>query len=349
MIETKNLTVDLGNFVLKDVSLQVQEGEYFIILGPTGAGKTVLIETIAGLYPVKSGQVWLDNQDITNLEPEKRGMSFVYQDHVLFPHLSVWENIVFGMKCRKKSKEEIRETANWIVDLLKISYLLKRRPDTLSGGEKQKVALARALIIQPRMMLLDEPLSALDPETKETVQRELRRIHDQLGLTIIHVTHDFEEAVSMGDRIAVIGEGEVIQIGTPQDVFRRPNSEFVARFAMARNITFANIQDGDDGCAFAYVDNTKFEVLTNFRGKHRLSLRPEDILVSTEPFKSSARNSFKGFITDVQDKGSILYLAIDIPPQVVCLVTRHSYEEMKLKKECEVYVTFKASAVHVFE
>ncbi len=348
MIEIKNLTVDLGDFVLKDASLKVEEGEYFIILGPTGAGKTVLLETIAGLYPAKSGQVFLDDQDITNLEPEKRGIAFVYQDHVLFPHLSVWNNIVFGLKRRKKSKEEIRETANWIIDLLKISHLVKRKPATLSGGEKQKVALARALVIRPRALLLDEPLSALDPETKETVQRELRRIHDQLGLTIIHVTHDFEEAVSMGDRIAVIGEGRIVQIGTAQEVFRQPNSEFVARFSMARNITVADIQDGEGECAFAYVGDTKLEVVTELRGKHRLSLRPEDILVSTEPFKSSARNSFKGPITHVLDKGSILYLTIDVPPELICLVTRRSYDEMDLNKGGEVYVTFKASAVHVF-
>ncbi len=348
MIEIKNLTVDLGDFVLNDASLKVEEGEYFIILGPTGAGKTVLLETIAGLYPAKSGQVWLDDQDITRLEPEKRGIAFVYQDHVLFPHLSVWDNIVFGLKRLKKSKAEIRETAGWVIDLLRISHLVKRKPDTLSGGEKQKVALARALVIQPRVLLLDEPLSALDPETKETVQRELRRIHDQLGLTIVHVTHDFEEAVSMGDRIAVIGEGRVVQIGTPQEIFRQPNSEFVARFAMARNITLADVQDGEGENAFAFVGETKIEVVTELRGKHRLSLRPEDILVSTEPFKSSARNSFKGPITHVLDKGSILYLTINVPPELVCLVTRHSYEEMNLNKGGEVYVTFKASAVHVF-
>jgi len=348
VIEIKNLTVDLGDFVLKDASLQIQKSEYFIILGPTGAGKTVLLETIVGLYPAKSGQVWLNGQEITHLEPEKRGIAFVYQDHVLFPHLSVWDNITFGLKRRKKPKAEIRETANWIIDLLKISHLTKRKPDTLSGGEKQKVALARALVIRPKVLLLDEPLSALDPETKETVQRELRRIHNQLGLTIVHVTHDFEEAVSMGDRIAVVGEGRVVQIGTPQEVFRQPNSEFVARFAMARNITIADIQDGEDGRAFAYVGDTKLEVLTEMRGKHRLSLRPEDILVSTEPFQSSARNSFKGPITHILDKGSILYLTIDVPPELVCLVTRRSYDEMNLNKGGEVHVTFKASAVHVF-
>ena len=348
MIETKNLTVDLGEFVLKDASICVEEGEYYIILGPTGAGKTVLLETIAGLYSVKSGRVLLDGQDITEMEPEKRGIAVVYQDHVLFPHFSVWENIVFGLKRQKKSKVEIHQITDWVIDLLNIRHLIKRKPDTLSGGEKQKVALARALVIQPKALLLDEPLSALDPETKETVQRELSRLHEQLGLTVVHVTHDFEEAVSMGDRIAVVGEGRVMQIGTSQEIFRQPNSEFVARFAMARNIAVADIRDGENGRAFAYVGETKLEVLTELRGKHRLSLRPEDILVSTESFTSSAQNSFKGQISHVLDKGSIIYLTIDIPPKVISLVTRRSYEEMNLIKGGEVYVSFKTSAVHVF-
>lgn len=348
MIWIRNLTVDLGEFVLKEASLRIQEGEYFIILGPTGAGKTVLLETIAGLYSAKSGQVWLDNQEITSLEPEKRGIAFVYQDHVLFPHFSVWDNIIFGLKRRKQSKEEIRETANWIIDLLKIRHLIKRKPDTLSGGEKQKVALARALVIKPEVLLLDEPLSALDPETKETVQRELRRIHSQLGLTIIHVTHDFEEAISMGDRIAVVGEGRVVQIGTPEQVFRQPNSEFVARFAMARNIVQADICNDSNGASFANIEDVQIEVLTELRGNQHLSLRPEDILISSEPFQSSARNSFKGVITHILDRGSILYLTVTIPPDLICMVTRRSYDEMNLHKGGEVHVTFKASAVHVF-
>ncbi|MFO8101393.1 MAG: ABC transporter ATP-binding protein [Dehalococcoidia bacterium] len=348
MIAIRDLTVDLGDFVLQDATFEVRAGEYFIILGPTGAGKTVLLETIAGLFPARGGEVWIDGRNVTDLEPEKRGIAFVYQDHVLFPHLSVWNNIIFGLKRRKKSRDEIEETANWAVDLLRISHLVKRKPDTLSGGEKQKVALARALVVQPRVLLLDEPVSALDPETRETVQRQLRRIHDQLDLTIIHVTHDFEEAVSLGDRIAVIGQGRVIQVGTPEQIFRRPNSEFVARFAMARNVTTADVEGGENGRAFARIGEARLEVLTDLRGRCHLSLRPEDILVSTEPFQSSARNSFRGIITDILDRGSMLYLTVDVPPVLICLITRRSFEEMNLREGGEVYATFKASAVHVF-
>ncbi len=348
MIEIRDLSVDLGDFNLKDVNLHVQSGEYFVILGPTGSGKTVLLETIAGLYPAKHGEIWLDGQEIMKLEPENRGVGFVYQDHVLFPHLKVMDNIIFGLRRQGRSKKEARSEVAWVVDFLGISHLLGRKPETLSGGEKQKVALARALVMEPRVLLLDEPLSALDPAGKEKVQRELRRLHERLNLTVLHVTHDFEEAVSLGDRIAVIGEGRIRQVGNPEEIFHKPGSEFVARFALARNITVADVQDGDDGGAFAIVGETRLEVLTDLRGKCHLSLRPEDILVSAEPFKSSARNSFKGKITRVLDKGSILYLTVSVPPDLICMVTRRSFAEMELKEGGEVHVTFKASAVHVF-
>ena len=173
MMQIKNLWIDLRDFQLQDINLTVEEGEYFIILGPTGAGKTVLLESIAGLYSVKSGQIWLRGKELTRLEPEKRGISIVYQDHALFPHLSVKDNIVFGLRLRKWAAQEVEVTLDWIAQLLGISHLLDRKPDTLSGGERQKVALARALSIKPHLLLLDEPLSALDPETREGVQREL--------------------------------------------------------------------------------------------------------------------------------------------------------------------------------
>ena len=348
MIDIKSLCVDLGDFVLQNASLDIRRGEYFIILGPTGAGKTVLLETIAGLYSPRSGEVWLDGQNITRLEPEKRGLGFVYQDHVLFPHLSVNDNISFGLKQQKKSKSEIKYAVDRAIELLSISHLLKRKPETLSGGEKQKVALARALVVQPKALLLDEPLSALDPETRESVQRELRTIHDQLGLTIIHVTHDFEEAVALGDRIAVIGEGRVVQVGTPEEIFRQPNSEFVARFSMAKNIFPANVVDSNNGSARACIGDVDLAVQTELRGKLHVSLRPEDILLSKDPLRSSARNSFRGKITRISDRGSTLYLTVTAPPDFICLVTRRSFEEMDLKEGGEAYVTFKASAVHVF-
>jgi len=349
MIEVKNLYVDLGEFILEDISLDIEDGEYFIILGPTGAGKTVLLESIAGLYPTKSGEIWLRGKEVTRVEPEKRRISIVYQDHVLFPHLSVKDNLTFGLRMHKTGADAKKDRLNWVTELLGIGSLLHRRPDTLSGGEKQKVALGRAIITQPEVLLVDEPLSALDPETRESVQKELRQLHKALGITILHVTHDFEEAISLGNRIAVIGEGRLMQVGTPEEVFRHPNSEFVARFAMTRNIFVGRAERKPSGDTVFKVDGTEFIIAYDADGTHHASIRPEDILISSEPIRSSARNCFPGTITHVVDKGSTLYVTVSIPPELSCLVTRHSFQEMELHEGKRVYITFKASSVHLFD
>jgi molybdopterin-binding protein len=349
MIEVKNLYVDLGEFVLEDISLNIEEGEYFIILGPTGAGKTVLLESIAGLYPIKSGEIWLRGKEVTRVEPEKRRISIVYQDHVLFPHLSVKANLIFGLRMHKTGADAEKDRLSWVAELLGIGNLLHRRPDTLSGGEKQKVALGRAIITKPELLLVDEPLSALDPETRESVQKELRQLHKALGITILHVTHDFEEAIALGNRIAVIGEGHLMQVGTPEEVFRHPNSEFVARFAMTRNIFVGRAERKPSGDTIFQVDSAEFIIAADADGTHHASIRPEDILISTEPIHSSARNCFPGTITNVVDKGSTLYITVSIPPELSCLVTRHSFQDMELGEGKRVYITFKASSIHIFD
>jgi molybdopterin-binding protein len=349
VIEVKGLCVDLGEFVLRDITLDIEEGEYFIILGPTGAGKTVLLESIAGLYPIRSGEIWLRGKEVTRVESEKRKISIVYQDHVLFPHLSVKDNIIFGLRMHRTRADEEANRLNWVAELLGISHLLHRRPDTLSGGEKQKVALGRAIITQPELLLVDEPLSALDPETRENVQRELRQLHRALGVTILHVTHDFEEAIALGDRIAVIGEGRLMQVGVTEEIFRHPNSEFVARFAMTRNIFLGKAERKSSGDTVFRVDGAEFVIAADADGTHHASIRPEDILISSEPIRSSARNCFPGTITGVIDKGSTLYVTVSIPPELSCLVTRHSFDEMDLRESKKVYITFKASSIHLFD
>jgi len=348
MIKVSDLCVDLGDFLLEGVDLDVEPGEYFIILGPTGAGKTVLLESIAGLYRLKRGRICVGGREVTQLEPEKRGISIVYQDQVLFPHLSVRDNITFGLKLRKASGQDIKSTLSWLAELLDICHLLHRKPDTLSGGERQKVALARALSIKPQLLLLDEPLSALDPENREGVQRELRRLHNRLKITTVHVTHDFEEAIALGDRIAVLGDGRIQQIGTPEQIFRQPDSEFVARFAMVRNIFTGEVTGGDGGGAALDAGGVELAVVTDFRGRCHASLRPEDIIISHAPFPSSARNCFCGTITNIADKGSILYLTVTLPPDFFCMVTHNSFDAMGLAEGSKVYITFKASAVHIF-
>jgi ABC-type sugar transport system ATPase subunit len=348
MIRVRHLWVDLGEFVLKDANMDINSGEYFVILGPTGAGKTVLLESIAGLYPLREGRIWLNDEEVTRLEPEKRGISIVYQDQMLFPHLSVRDNITFGLRIRKIKPAEIERTLSWLAGLLDIHHLLSRKPDTLSGGEKQKVALARALSVKPKLLLLDEPLSALDPNSREILQRELRSIHEEYRVTTVHVTHDFEEAIALADRVAVIGDGCVQQIGTIEQIFRQPGSEFVARFAMVRNIFRGEAVEGEHGDTLFYVDGVRFSVVTEHRGQCHASLRPEDIIVSHAPFPSSALNSFSGQITDITDKGSTLLLKVEVPPDFVCLITRNSFDAMELAIGDNIHITFKASAVNIF-
>ena len=348
MIEIRNLTVDLGDFLLEDVDLGIREGEYFVILGPTGAGKTVLLEAIAGLHPVKSGRIWMDGREITGLSPEKRGIGFAYQDHVLFPHMSVRDNIGFGPKQRGRPEGEVRREVRNLADLLGIAHLLDRGPGTLSGGESQKVVLARALAIQPRLLLLDEPLGAMDPQTRAGVQEEIKKVHSRFGTTTVHVTHDFEEAISMGDRIAVLGGGRVMQVGTAAEVFQHPNSEFVARFAMAQNIFSVKVEDGEEGLGLFSLGDIRIATSSELRGNLHVSLRPEDILMSAEPIRSSALNSLPGTINEISHRGPTVYLTIGVPPDFVCLITRRSFEDMELRQGMRTYITFKASAVHVF-
>ena len=343
MISIKNLKVDLGSFLLRNINLDIKQGEYFIILGPTGAGKTVLLEAIAGLFPILKGEVWVDGREITKFSPEERGIGIVYQDQALFPHLSVEENIAFGLKMRKYPKQGIKAKIDAMAEIVGIVHLLGRSTVTLSGGEKQRVALARALVTEPKVLLLDEPLSALDPETREGLQQELRKMHHRVKVTIIHVTHDFEEAIALGHRVAVLNDGSIAQVGTPEEILRHPSSEFMARFALSRNIFSGSAEDG-----FVDIGGVRLRVITEVKGKVRLSLRPENILISKESLQSTARNSFQGMVSDIADRGSVIYITVTLPPDFVCLVTRQSFEELQLRKGVRVWITFKASAIHVF-
>jgi len=355
-VQVRDLWVDLDEFHLRQIDLDIAPGEYFVVLGPTGAGKTVLLETIAGLHQPRRGRILLDGEDVTDIPPERRGVGFVYQDYMLFPHLGVAGNIAFGLRLRSIEREVVEERVAAVGQLLGIHHLLHRRPGTLSGGEQQRVALARALVIEPRLLLLDEPLSALDPEMREGLQRELARVHRELGTTTIHVTHDFEEAVALGDRIGVVNEGQVVQVGSAEDIFRKPASEFVARFVGVRNVFRGEIRPGEEGYQVLCLDpstgsgqrGVEMAVVTRLTGQAHASLRPEDIIVSREPLRSSARNSFRGHVVDIADRGRLIYVTVRVPPDFTCVITRRSLEEMGLRKGLEVYIAFKASAVHVF-
>ena len=348
MLEVKGLCVQRGTFFLKDITFDVQDGEYFVLLGPTGSGKTMLLESLAGLNSVSDGQVWINGRDVTSFNLEKRKIGFAYQDYAVYGHLSVRDNISFGLMYRYKTRRDTEQAVDRAVELLGIEYLLRKRPTFLSGGETQKIALARAIAIKPDLLLLDEPLSAVDAATKDTYERELRELHNRLKLPTIHVTHDFEEAITLGDRMAVMWEGRILQIGTPHQVFRHPTSEFVARFFMTRNIFQGEVQDASGGQSVFCLEGQKLAVVTALRGQKHASIRPENISISKEGLNCSDVNNLPGTICRISDRGSIAYITVDVPPEFTCLVLQPTLEEMGLEEKQKVFITFKASAVNVF-
>jgi molybdate/tungstate transport system ATP-binding protein len=235
MIRIENLCVRLPDFSLEDINLHAAAGEFFVLLGPTGAGKTLLLESLAGLLPVSSGRIYLDGREVTESAPEKRGIGIVYQDSALFPHLTVRQNITFGLRYRKTNPIRSQKKFDFLIDVLRLDHLLQRTVAHLSGGEKQRVALARALVVEPALLLLDEPLSALDPNFREEIRDILKDLHFNTGVTVLMVTHDFAEARYLGQRIAVINQGRIEQIGSPEEIFRRPTTPFTARFVSMHN------------------------------------------------------------------------------------------------------------------
>ena len=224
MLEIKNLSLQLNSFKLKNINLNVDDKEYFVLLGPSGSGKTLMLETIAGLHKSSEGQVLFNGSNLLEMSPERRGIGLVYQNYELFPRMTVRENITFGLRIRKKSNKIIESELDKLMDLFGIEHLLNRYPSKLSGGEQQRVALARALIISPKILFLDEPLSALDHLNKELLMHELQRVHKNSGTTIIHVTHDFDEAFFLGDKIGVMAEGKLVKTGKKKEFMNKPKS-----------------------------------------------------------------------------------------------------------------------------
>ena len=219
-----------------NLDLDVKAGEFFSMLGPSGSGKTTVLRLIAGFETASSGRVVIESQDVTDLAPFDRPVNTVFQDYALFPHMSIQENVEYGLRTRKVPKAERAKQALEAIDSVKLSHLSQRLPHQLSGGQRQRIALARALVLRPKVLLLDEPLGALDKQLREEMQVELKRIQREAGITFIFVTHDQEEAMRMSDRIAVFNEGAIEQIGTPQEVYEKPQTKFVASFLGVSNI-----------------------------------------------------------------------------------------------------------------
>jgi molybdate/tungstate transport system ATP-binding protein len=345
MITIRGLNIDLRDFHLRDINLDVAENEFFILMGPTGAGKTVLLEAIAGLVPIKNGRISIGGKNITGLPPEKRGISIVYQDYALFPHLTVKYNITYGLHFHKIDKRKAQERFAQLLDVLNLSHLQHRLPANLSGGEKQRVSVARALMVEPTVLLLDEPLSALDPGFREEVRGALKRLHRTSNITFVMVTHDFAEALSLAGRAAVMNDGRIEQMGEIEDIFKRPNCAFVADFVGMKNLFSAEFRGTK-----AVVNHLEIELGIKPINSHGyIAIRPEDIVISRRKFSSSMRNSFPAVVTAIIDQGFYYEVrAQSGEVRFTSLITKSSLIDLELREAEDVVISFKAAAVHSF-
>ncbi|MER8962439.1 MULTISPECIES: ABC transporter ATP-binding protein [unclassified Mesorhizobium] len=268
---------------LTGINLSVEAGEFVTLLGPSGSGKTTLLMSLAGFTTPSKGTISLDGRDITRVDPEDRNFGFVFQGYALFPHLSVANNIAFSLRVRKWEKARIATRVTEMLSLVGLDNLAERKPRELSGGQQQRVAIARALAFGPRILLLDEPLSALDRMLRETMQKELKRLHRETGVTFVYVTHDQEEAIAMSDRIAVFNHGRIVEIGPPRDLYKKPSTRFVAGFLGENNFLTGHRADDDETMVEAFGARFGFPLRKGSRERpgDRLTVwvRPEEIRI----------------------------------------------------------------------
>lgn len=279
MISTEKLTFKIGDFHLHETSINLTHGEYFVLLGPPGAGKSVFLELLCGLKRPASGKIFIENRDVTHFEPRRRKIGYVPQDYALFPHLSVARNIQFGLGRQRKNRREITSKVNQAAEMLGITHLLNRHIAGLSGGEKQRVALARAMVLEPKVLLLDEPVSALDESTRDNVCADLRRLQQRFGVTTIHVSHNLEEAFSVADRAGILSQGSFGQIGPMDQLLRQPQTELVARFMRCENILSGSSVGAakNEDHTTVKVGQIDFTVPGNHQGTVKFMVRPENI------------------------------------------------------------------------
>lgn len=330
------------NMVVKKMNIEIKEGEFLTLLGPSGCGKTTTLRMIAGFEDASSGIIKVQGERVENKEPFERDVNTVFQNYALFPHMTVFDNIAYGLKIKKVSKDDIKKRVMDMLGLVQLNGYENRKPDELSGGQKQRVAIARALINNPKVLLLDEPLGALDLKLRKQMQVELKRLQKKLKITFVYVTHDQEEALTMSDRIAVMNEGVIEQLASPMEIYDKPNTKFVAGF-----IGESNIFDGKIVSIFnehmkvkttsgtMIVKSGDFEVGENIH----VSIRPEYIKVSKEPVENF---DLKGIIKDFIYMGTVIKTSVDMIDNTEIKYSRFE-NEGECKEGDEVYIYWNPS------
>ena len=333
-IEVKNLVKTYGNvYALKNVDLNIADGEYFVLLGPSGGGKTTLLRSIGGFIRPDSGSVNIKGQNVDDLPPDRRPTSMVFQGFALFPHMNVSQNIGYGLKLKSIDKNIIENKVNKMMDLVGLKGLSNRMPHELSGGQQQRVQLARALILENDVLLLDEPLSALDAQLRKDMCIELKRLQKTVGISFVHVTHNQEEAMSVADRIAIIADGEMVEQGTPKEIYSNPRNKFTAEFIGEKNIFEGRIKDFNKTKVVVDIDNDNIEIANNNykvkkNQKVSLSIKSESIQIKKISKTNSkvSNNQIVGKISEITFLGQFVrYLVVLNNNQEIQV---RSYEEI---------------------
>jgi spermidine/putrescine transport system ATP-binding protein len=312
-VQLVDLVKRFGDFTaVSGINLRMPSGEFFSLLGPSGCGKTTTLRMIAGFERPTEGQIMLDGVDMAQVPPHKRNVNTVFQSYALFPHLTVEENVAFGVRYKKATKQETKERVGKALELVQLTGFEKRRPSQLSGGQQQRVALARALILNPEVLLLDEPLGALDAKLRKRLQIELKALQQEVGITFIYVTHDQEEALTMSDRIAVMSNGVVEQVGTPSDVYESPVTAYVADFLGVSNLMDATAHGGGGRVKLGSFDLVAGQGDTDATGDVKIVIRPER--VGLEEQGTVGENRVPGMVERVVYVGSIMQVIVHLAP-----------------------------------
>lgn len=319
-----------GNKILESIDLNIKDGEFLTFLGPSGCGKTTLLRLLAGLETPSNGKIFIKGIDATNLTPQERHINTVFQSYALFPHMTVYDNVAFGLRCDGVAEGEIQSRVSEMLRIVHLKDYGKRKPKELSGGQQQRVAIARAMVKEPVVLLLDEPLSSLDYRLRKNMQIELKQLQRRLGITFVFVTHDQEEALSMSDNIVVLQHGRVIQQGTPREIYEKPKNLFAASFIGECNLFDVQVNDVKNGFLTVTIQGIKYELRNqeNFKPSDRVLvlIRPEDLRIYHDDTKDIER-MFKAQIHEVIYKGTTIDLILKLPDGKLLMVTKFFDED----------------------